>query len=573
MAEVTQSNQTGETGQDDAQAAVILEGRAPYDQLWLTSVLRPVLIAVLIICVDTVLLAFIGRLAPSLAGGYVPMILSLSVIAVIVACVTTTWLTQPQQRHRRTPGYRLAEVALLVVITRVAIWVATGAWPAPADLLIEPFSTLLDGPFIVGGLIVAFSWLVAANTTDDLMRLALQPDELYAMQIDRLGEIVRTSHSDRPAVLRTLVTRWVGGGILLVILAASLQLGASANGLFALARQNIQPSVIGAIVIYFLAGLVLISQGQLALLRSRWTIDRVPSTANVMRHWPLYVFLLLLLMGAIAALLPFGDTFYLAQILGAAISLLFNFILGIFRFLMTLLLMIISLFTGEPPPPPPATPAPPPPQPVFEVPPQAAQWPVWTGGLLFWITMALLLGYAAYIYFSGKGLQFSWLIRFWALLRARWRQLFGAYQEWQLTRVRTTAAARAGQGEAGEEALSWWRTRNLDPNQRVRYLYLSLLQEAKQRGFARIEGETPLRYAPRLVQALHTAHIQKMEAASTTEAPAPPEVEAERAESAQAVHELTQAFVHVRYAQQTVEPARIPQLQQLWEKIRRQLHV
>jgi len=107
----------------------------------------------------------------------------------------------------------------------------------------------------------------------------------------------------------------------------------------------------------------------------------------------------------------------------------------------------------------------------------------------------------------------------------------------------------------------------------VRYLYLSLLQEAKQRGFARIEGETPLRYAPRLVQALHMAQIQKMEATSTTEAPVSPEVEAERTESAQAIHELTKAFVHVRYAQQTVEPVRIPQLQQLWEKILRQLHV
>lgn len=567
MAQVTPNNQTGE------QADVILEGRAPYDQLWLTSILRPLLIAVLIICVDTVLFAFIGRLAPSLAGGYVPMILTLSVIAVIVACVTTTVLTQPQHRHRRAASYRLAEVGLLIVVTRVAIWVATGAWPAPADLLIEPLGTLFDGPFIVGGLIVAFSWLVAANTTDDLMRLALQPDELYAMQIDRLGEIVRTSHSDRPAVLRTLVTRWVGGGILLVVLAASLQLGASANGLFALARQNIQPSVIGAIVLYFLAGLVLISQGQLALLRSRWTIDRVPSAATVMRHWPLYVFLLLLLMGVVAALLPFGDTFYLGQILGAAISLIFNTILGIFRFLMTLLLLIISLFTGEPPPPPPATPEPPPPPPMLEVPPQAAQWPVWTGGLLFWITMAFLLGYAAYIYFSGRGLQFSWLTRLWALLRARWQQLFGAYQEWQLTRVRATAASKARGGEAGEETLGWWRTRNLDPNQRVRYLYLSLLQEAKQRGFARIEGETPLRYAPRLIQALHTAQSQKAEAAEASETSAQPEAAVVQAESAQAVHELTQAFVHVRYAQQAVEPARIPQLQQLWEKIRQQLRM
>ena len=44
---------------------------------------------------------------------------------------------------------------------------------------------------------------------------------------------------------------------------------------------------------------------------------RVPSTASVLRNWPLYVFGLLFFMGVLAAMMPFGGTFYLAQVLAA----------------------------------------------------------------------------------------------------------------------------------------------------------------------------------------------------------------------------------------------------------------
>ncbi|MDQ3250628.1 MAG: hypothetical protein M3Q45_15660 [Chloroflexota bacterium] len=551
--------------------------RIPYDQPWLTSLLRPLLIALMVVCIDLVLLTFIARLAPWLAGRYVPVILGLSVLAVVVGCVTTTWLIQPTQRQRRNSNYRLAEVALLLVLTRLAIWLATGAWPGLAGLLLHPLDALFDGLFITGGLIVAFSWSIAATTTDDLLGLALQPDELYALKIDRLGEMVRTSHTDRPALLNKVVARWVGGGIVLVLLAASVRLGPSSNGIFALTRQNIQPSVIGAIVVYFLAGLVLISQGQLALLRSRWIIDRVPSADNVLRNWPVYVLLLLVLIGAVAMLLPFGGTFYLAQILAATISFFFNSLFAIFRFLMSLLFLLIALITGDappeqpPPPPPPAAPPPP-----IEALPQTNLLPEWTGGALFWVTMALLLGYAAYIYFSGKGVQFIWLLRFWHLLRARWLQLFGAYQQWQISRI---MAGQRGGGTATqkeENFASWGRLRNLDPSGRVRYFYLSLLYYARQQGMGRADGETPLHYAPRLARQISAAQAPPVEHGSegiVDVEQARAEEQTEAAQTLQDVYTLTEAFLAVRYARQPVNTSQLPVLERIWHAIQRQLRV
>jgi hypothetical protein len=539
MAELTQSTRRSTS-------------RAPirYDQPWLTSLLRPVLIGLMIACIDLTILSVVARVAPFLASDYIPAMIVLSVGAAIVGCITTTWLAQPEQRHRRTFGYRMAELGLLLALTRLAIWLVTGQWPSPALFMTRPIDALLDGLFYVGGFIVTISWVMATDTTDDLLRMALQPDELYAIDADRIGEMARTSHSDRPAILRGLVGRWVTGGIVMVMFAAGLGLNlSSGRSFFTLAQQEIQPAIIAAIVIYFLAGLVLISHGQLAILRSRWTIDRVPSAGDVLRNWPLYVVLLLLLIGGLAALMPFGGTFLLAQILGSIIAFLFNLILDFFRLLTTLFLMLISLLTGEqpmsqeqPPPPPPAAPPP-------DLPPPMTQMPPWVGGAVFWVAMALLLGYAAYIYFSGKGVNLGWLTTLWRMLLARWAQFRHAYQAWAATRLPTVK--NEGDGEQGRSGLGrWWQRRKLDPEQQVRYYYLSTLERAEQSGLVRRQAETPLQYAPRLAQRVE-----------------------ETMEDKQAVQTLTTAFVQARYSRRRIEATQIPRLQQIWQQIRQHLHL
>jgi hypothetical protein len=181
--------------------------------------------------------------------------------------------------------------------------------------------------------------------------------------------------------------------------------------------------------------------------------------------------------------------------------------------------------------------------------------PPWTGGAIFWIIAALLIGYAAYIYFSGRGLNFGWLHQLWLMIRRRWGQMVGAYQDWQAAHVRNAGNDEdAPSGRRRSRLLGWLGYRGLDPDAQVRYYYLSLLEQAEQAGHARRDSETPGRYAPRLAEAV---------AESTTD---------EEADN-EAVYTLTDAFVRVRYADDHIEAKDATEMRDLWKQLKRLLRL
>jgi hypothetical protein len=192
------------------------------------------------------------------------------------------------------------------------------------------------------------------------------------------------------------------------------------------------------------------------------------------------------------------------------------------------------------------------PTPDLPVPPEAAATlPPWTGGLFFWAFAAILLGYAAYIYFSGKGTDFAWARRIWAMLKLRWLILFGSYQQWQAARLRAQAArAEEALRGNGRGLPTWLRLRGLDADRQVRYYYLALLHRAEEAGLPRRDAETPLHYAPRLAEQL----------------------EADEANRA-AIADLTDAFVQVRYAGDHVAPDRLAQIKQVWRQLKKRLRL
>ncbi len=565
-----------------------------YDQQWLTSTLRPFLVAVLAGCLVIALIAFLRHAAPWLPIAYSGVMVAIGIGAALIGSISTTWLAQPDQRMKRSSGYRVAEFALLLGSARLATWLTVGNWPTADQFFTRPLDTLLDGYFIMSSFIVALSWILATSMTSDMLRMALQPDEIEAAKLRASREIddmAPPNYTDRRAVLGGLVARWLVGGVILVMLTAAVRFGPAENGFFALTQQNIDPIVISAVVVYFLTGLILISQGQLAVLRARWTLEKVPSTANVLRNWPLYTFLVIVAIGFVAGLLPFGGTFWIAQVLYAIIWFAYSALLTIFQIVLGLFMVLLSFFTGEETEPIQAQPpefAPP----RFEAMPEpASQVPPWLGGSIFWLFTALLLGYAAYIYFSGKGANFQWLARFWQMLRERWAELFGQYQAWQLNSVRRKVADGDGEGSAlGGGLFSWLRLRNLDPDQQVRYFYLSTLHRAERIGVPRRASETPSQYAPRLMQevALRRMKQEAIDAENAADSPhdgehtadqhtvAADEIAARPAdtddlEDEQTMQELTDAFLHVRYAGQRAPPEQIPYLKQMWEKVKKRL--
>lgn len=524
-----------------------------YDQAWMQSVLRPLLIAIMAGCLVLALLAFIRRFAPELPPVYTQLLVMVGMAASVIGSITTTWLAQPGQRGKRNIGYRTAEIALILMVTRVAIWLVAGNWPGIETFFVRPLTALLDGYFMIGMMVVLLAWIMSTSMTDDLLALALQPDDLYMTHTfgDRWQDTARPVYTDRPAILRRFVARWVIGGILLVLLAAGSRLEMPENGFLGIIRQNIDPTVITAIIVYFLLGLVLISQGQLALQRARWTLQKTPSAPSVLRTWPVYAFLLILVMGVVAALMPLGGTFWLAKILTAIISGIYFALFGIFRFFLSLFLLLVAWLTGEPQEEPPL--APPPIQTVMpEVPPAVeSSIPPWAGGAVFWLLTALLLGYAAYIYFSGKGFTATWAKQFWRMLVERWRQLFSAYQGWQAARLAAALARAQGDESPGASRLPHWlRLRNLNPERQIRYYYLSILHHAERAGMPRHEAETPLQYAPRLAERLEADEAGR-----------------------QAISDLTDAFVEVRYAGAPMPPTRLAPIKTAWEQLKRLLRL
>src|SRR5690606_12762761 len=174
----------------------------------------------------------------------------------------------------------------------------------------------ITGSFIVAILLILLSWGAAAFATGQFLEMALRPDELAERVPDRYRYVYDSRlRSDRRSLLARFTEYWIFGGVFMLILTAGSQLGPGENVFFALARQGIPSAVIGAGVVYFLTGFILIAIGRLAVLRAQWQIEEVTTTASIARNWPLYALGLIAIMGIVAALLPLGGTFWLARIL------------------------------------------------------------------------------------------------------------------------------------------------------------------------------------------------------------------------------------------------------------------
>ncbi|MEM7534977.1 MAG: DUF4129 domain-containing protein [Chloroflexota bacterium] len=552
------------------------------DQPWLTSVSRPFLLAAMITCLDIAFMMFLSRFI-TLPPALVNLVISLSALAALVSCSTATILAQPSQRERRTGGYRIAEFMLLMALTRLSIWVTTGTFPDFMTFLSAPLTSIFDGYFVLGMLMVGISWLLTTGMTSDLMALALQPEEIQSLEQANSRsyerDVTRAGYVDRRVVLGRFTTWWIVGGVFLVMLSASTRVDFSSGQPAFLLNQSTNVAAIGVTILYFLCGLLLISQGQLALLRARWTIQKIPSAGGILRNWSFYVLIMVAAIAVVSALLPLGRTFWLANILWAIISYSYLAVVSVFQFILFLIMLLFAGQGGAEEEQAPAQerfditsfPTPEPAPPGAEIPP-------WAGGTIFWIVMAFFLGYMILIYFRGKGLNLAWLATFWKMLRTRWASLFGAYQTWQRSIVRGENPLKAANTAlGGNRRRSWQRWQDREPDEQVEYFYLSMLQEAEQAGVPRKQAETPLQFAPRLSENLAgnlagnlTEDVHNHDDGEMTDGQKEQLIESSSQlsdEQRQSVHRLTDAFLQVRYAGRSVSREQIPPLQRLWEWI------
>ncbi len=519
-------------------------GQQPgFDHAWQDSLLRPAVIAVLVGCILVALISFIQHIAPGLSAAYINILRITSIGAALIGGYTTTILVRPAQRQRRSMSYRLAEIGLILFIARFALWTMVEGWPDFASMFLQPFGVFLTLRFVVNATLILIAWGMAVLVTNDFLAMGLQGDEL--IDLDAASRPVSGDdhriQSDRGALVRRFSERWAMGGMLLIALTAASQVGLGANGFFGLMRQDIAGGVIGASIVYFMLGLLLLTFGHLAALRARWQLAKLPSENSIVRNWPFFAFGLLLVVAAVAFLMPLGGTFRLAQLLG----LTMRAISGLVLMILGLLMGLISLLFGGDDQPVEEPTAPPPeisPPPIEQVQPPGG--PPWLGGTVFWIIVALLLGYAAYIYLQGRGVNFQLLLAWLRQFLRGWQQIGNAFSEW---RSRTLPPQDEEKSRSGRSRVRRWlddlMLGRLPPDKQVRYFYISTLENAAEHGLRRRPGETPHRFQARVADKIES-------------------------EDEAAIARLTAGFVRIEFARQSTEVTAVPLLKKAWTQMR-----
>jgi hypothetical protein len=523
------------------------------DDNWVRSLFRPLLISLLSASVVAGPLAGLRALTSWRLGYVVPFALLVAVEGVY----STLQRGRPEWRDRRGLLLRLAELVTILLVLRLAVWTFSTGLPGPDQValwLVHP-AAVLDAQFLAVGVVLIFAWGLAIGVTADFLELAIQPDEFAAYETHSWDESRSHQRAVRAKSRLETVTqftwRWGWGGGLLVACAAlsrtSFALAGPSGLKFTITGTNLPPDIVVALLCYFIAGLILLSEGRLAVLRGRWYNQGISVMPGVLKRWHLSSVLIILMVALVAALLPLGRTGPLATALEYVFGLMARagqVALAVILFLFTVLLWPLRfLFSSSDQQQPAQAP------PRFEMPPPqqaAGHLPPWLGGAIYWTLILGVLAYLLLSYLSAHGLLagFSrgrWLgLRFW--WRARWaRASASARKATEGLRERLRLRRPSPLAPAGSSI----HLGSLPPAAKIRYFYLSTLQRAAQRGVARPPYKTPLEFGQDLTGEWPEAEVD--------------------------FRELTEAFLAARYDRRTIPADRARAVQRVWRRALRSL--
>ena len=428
-----------------------------------------------------------------------------------------------------------------------------GSWLAhPVDIF--------DGSFVLGAAVLTLAWTQGVGYGRDLAALH-PPDLAPAARPGPDSPLYWTADETRRASYvpppTALLTRWLQGGLLLVILSA---LGAAGvrqimNGpallrlvTFAAPDESVPlPNTL----LYMLCGLMLAGLAQLGRLRANWTIDGVVVAPRLARSALRALGVLIVVSLGVALVLPTRYALGLGDLLGIVIDVLAAGAAAIYALIALLLSPLAALFGHDSAPPRrPTVPRPPPP--LSHAPHGGGDV---LGSLLFWLVALAVVGYCAYAlsrHAKGRVPALSVVSR----LMTRALALCGRLARLIVGVVRRGAAGVAlvvrqltplGRARANGHSNRMRHTplRRLGPRERVAYLYLSIEERARRLGLPRRTGQTASEYS----------HQLRREA---------PDLDPDLAG-------LTDLFLEARYSPHPFEEARAAGARTLWQRVRARL--
>lgn len=532
---------------------------APVEELrdsgWQSELGRPLMIAIQMTSLIVGPLAVVIAIAGDPRLRYVA---GLAFLAALAAVYSRQWLSMPSQRVTRKTAFKLAELVLLFVILRGVTWALTGEWPTAASLrgwLLEPLS-FLDGFYLAAILLCALAWQRAGIVAELFYQLALTPGELRWVEEQRVSSWWRGSRSEdraqisRQEMVDSYINQWLIGGIFLVFCAGATRVSIDQQAGLHLLETGVPDQVIVAVIMYFLTGLVLISQARLAQMRALWYFDGVEAPPDLPGRWNRLSLVIVVGVGLAASLLPLGSTWQLGAIVNVIVTVVVQIAIGIVSLLIALFSLVLLLF-GKPPEEMPQleasiepAPPPPPPMPTIDLPP-------WLGGAGIWL-LVIVITIVALRYFIGPdGLAVTRNrlralgLRVLALLRRWWA---GARAAAAASLAIIAPRRRVSEdGRDGNLRLPWRfvRLSALSPRDRVRYFYLSTVRRAGEQGTVRQASQTPVEF------------LRDLE--STW-----PEAEGDATA-------LTEAFLAARYDRVEISPDTAQETKTVWERVKRAL--
>jgi hypothetical protein len=508
----------------------------------LASLVNHLVVALMLACAIGVMVTMGEYLLPPWKGGY---LVGFCFLVVVESMVTYRQARQLSLFSLELLIFRAAELVVILICFKLLLYFIHGIGQLWVDIplwRVNFLQNFFTYEYLYGFVLIFLTWSVTGYFAEYLFEL--EGDERLLIQERESG-----LYQARPQARRSLVNLiLLVGGVIAFLM-----------GFLALEQRRVGVPIpelrrgLSYILGYFTLCLVLLSLTQFAVLRVRWSLERIPISSNLAARWLAYSLVFLLALGGLVILLPTRYSMGLLDMLGylfGALVALLNLIAFIIVLPVILVISLLARLFGKPSPVTalPVKPVAPSPLPAVTSP----TWLEWLRSLAFWLVFIGVIVYAVYYYLQQHSELRERLRHFplFAALVTLWEGLWGWLRGVNQNLVAAVQAGlrRLRPGEpasAIEQSSRFVSLRRLSPRQRVVFFYMALVRRGGEHGLPRRPDQTPYEYSRALQDHL-------------------PGVEGD-------ISSMTDEFMEARYSQHEITTRRASLVQSYWERIKRAL--
>ena len=520
-------------------------------QITLQEAVKPIAIATMLSCIAISIAQVVSLVAPRWPGRFFT---ALTFLVSLESIHAHRALARSRQMTRDRWRFRFVEWVVILLVVRLGISLSRGTEGLMADVASwsADLSSFFELSFIAASVLMAAFWGLALTLSRAMQELEAAPIEREPSVTDANFYLRSTmphrGRTDRQARLDLIVNIYFGGGAVILLVSGFAQVDVRD---LVLLRHSRSSGVILNVLVYFLIGLLLISQARYTILRANWELASIPILGRLGRRWTLLVACFLLLVALVSAALPVGYSVGLLEAVSTAVNWVAVAIMKVVSLLVFIVSMILSFLLGRPSGAPAQTarePIPSPPAPPPAVPNEP--WPWWgvVRSLIFWMILTGVVGYSL-LHFARdrwgllRGISVSRLL---AWLRGLWQSLRSGTRRAAIL-IRKGIAQRLAlrKPREGRRAWRYISLRRLSPRDRVRYYYLSILRRTSRQGFGRPPPTTPLEYEQTLANQVPGA--------------------------ADEVAQLSSAFIEARYSEHLISSEYAGGMRGVWRSVKKAL--